>query len=88
MTLQEHAPKYIQVAMKLMYGNLIGSHATQSKVIVKLLQHMSAKQGKAMDQPSSVKKIPVRPMRVHPVKASSLSGFGLSPRVVIEWLAC
>jgi len=57
LTLIEHIPKYIKVAMKLMYGSF-ASHATQSFLIIRLLHHMSAKQGKAMDDPRSKKKIP------------------------------
>ena len=60
LTLIEHMPKYIQIAMRLMYGNMIGSRATQSGIVVKLLQHMSAQQGKTMDSPASTKKIQVR----------------------------
>jgi hypothetical protein len=45
--------------MKIMYGNTVGSHATTSSLIVRLLHHMSAKQGVAMNSPSSVKKIQV-----------------------------
>jgi hypothetical protein len=45
--------------MKLMYGNVLGSRTTTSAPVIRLLQHMSAKQGAAMDAPGSVKKIPV-----------------------------
>ncbi len=48
------------VAMKLMYGNLVGSLTTQSGLVIRLLHHMSAKQGVAMDSPASAKKIAVR----------------------------
>lgn len=57
LTVREHVPAYIRVAMKIMYGNTVGSHATTSSLIVRLLHHMSAKQGVAMNSPSSVKKI-------------------------------
>lgn len=51
--------RYGRVAMKLMYGNVLGSRTTTSAPVIRLLQHMSAKQGAAMDAPGSVKKIPV-----------------------------
>jgi hypothetical protein len=57
--LREAVPSYIKVAMKLMYSS-VGKHAVQTGAVVRLLQHMSAKQGVVMDNPQSAKQIPVR----------------------------
>jgi len=58
LTLREFIPSYIRTAMKLMYRSFLGSAAVKSGVVIKMLQHMSAEQGKVMDSHKSKQKIP------------------------------
>jgi hypothetical protein len=58
LVLTENVPKFVRLALKMMYSTL-GSQAVQSGVVQRLLQHMSAQQGRNMDSRASAKEIRV-----------------------------
>jgi hypothetical protein len=59
LTLIEFIPPYIRMAMQLMYRTFLGSKATQSALIIRMLHNMSAKQGRIMNSHKSKAQIKV-----------------------------
>lgn len=70
-TVEEFIPPAIKAAMKLMYKSFLGAAAVQTGVVIRMLQHMSASQGKTMDNPKSAAQIPGF-VRLHGLNTSEL----------------
>eukprot|EP00123_Amoebidium_parasiticum_P015577 comp23042_c0_seq1/m.36864 comp23042_c0_seq1/g.36864 ORF comp23042_c0_seq1/g.36864 comp23042_c0_seq1/m.36864 type:complete len:1024 (-) comp23042_c0_seq1:370-3441(-) len=54
---EEHIPKYIKIALRLLYSTLAGKGTTGTKRVQRFLKRMSVKEGLKMDSPESVSQI-------------------------------